>query len=115
MLNVRAYCVLCMMLCWGGGNVALAVQAFDGLFVIEQPDGHSFSARTVGDEWRNATETAAGYVVSKSSTDACWYYVIGYDKNNVPVLSNVPAQSEPPATLKKHLLPRLKKYLRILK
>jgi len=83
---------------------AISAPANDESFIIEQPDGSTFRAILRGDEWFNWIETVSGRVVEKSD-DGFWYYVSGCDRNNLPVLSAIPANQLPLPSFPQRLKP----------
>lgn len=101
--RLMACCILVVMMVTGL-KLAVSAPAFDGSFIIEQPDGSSFLAVSRGDEWLNWTETVSGYAIAKS-LDGFWYYVIEYDENNLPVFSTTPANKSPLTSFRAHVNP----------
>ena len=57
---------------------AMAVPAYKGIVVLQQPDGSVINARAHGDEWLNLTTTDDGYSIVK---DADGFYVYAQLKN----------------------------------
>ncbi|MBM3435541.1 MAG: hypothetical protein FJY07_04895, partial [Bacteroidetes bacterium] len=60
--------------------------AYDGLFEIKQPSGHTFKAKKRGDEWHHWVETEDGYGIYKSRKTNCWEYYLPSDDHDKPKL-----------------------------
>ncbi|WP_040335820.1 M6 family metalloprotease domain-containing protein [Candidatus Magnetobacterium casense] len=93
--------VAVMLLGMGFGTIAEGVPADQTVYKIVQPDGSSFEARTLGDEWHHWVETVAGYSIKKAD-DGYWYYIGPYS-GKTPVLTNNRADKLPPPTLERHV------------
>ena len=44
------------------------------VFTLEQPNGMTFEARIVGDEWHHWTETVGGYTIVRDEATGMWVY-----------------------------------------
>ncbi|MBF0338014.1 MAG: hypothetical protein HQL05_09280 [Nitrospirae bacterium] len=95
------FTVTIMLLGMGFGTIAEGVPANPTVQKVVQPDGSSFEARAIGDEWHHWVETVAGYSIKKSD-DGYWYYIASYS-GTTPVLTNTRADKLPPPTLKEHV------------
>lgn len=73
-----------------------AVPAAGIIEEISQPDGSPFKAQLQGDEFINWVQTPDGYTIARGR-DGYWFYVSGYDADNNPILTDVPAHQPPPA------------------
>ena len=60
---------------------ALAVPAYDGVFVLTQPSGHSFEARQRGDEGYNWMETRDGYGITINKDTGECEFILPDDAN----------------------------------
>ncbi|MBF0316746.1 MAG: M6 family metalloprotease domain-containing protein [Nitrospirae bacterium] len=91
-----------ILLLVGMSALVEAVPANPDTYVITQPDGSRFEARTRGDEWHSWVETVQGYSAMKAD-DGYWYYISTYS-NSTPVLTDVKAHNSPPVGLDKHIM-----------
>lgn len=73
--------------------VALAGPASPATFKIQQPNGSVFSARVLGDEFQNWTETIDGYTVIKNPASGAFEYAVP-DSAGLPILSGVVVVSD---------------------
>jgi M6 family metalloprotease-like protein len=85
-----------------------AVPAAGIIEEISQPDGSPFKAQLQGDEFINWVQTPDGYTIARGR-DGYWFYVSGYDADNNPILTDVPAHQPPPANLSTRIMPSLEK------
>jgi len=75
---------LCAILCLQFLDTeALAVPACPEPVLYRQPDGTTFRARKVGDEYRHVIETDAGYTVIKDAGSGVWFYAKRGDKGKL--------------------------------
>jgi len=75
-------------------------------FTLIQPDGTSFQARQVGDEWCHGIETLDGYTIVKNSNE--WWTYAEKDLEGLLVPSNSIVSKSNPTDLglKRHLVPK---------
>ena len=52
----------------------LAGPAAPTVFTLKQPNGTTFEARVVGDEWHHWTETVGGYTIVRDAVTGTWVY-----------------------------------------
>jgi M6 family metalloprotease-like protein/uncharacterized repeat protein (TIGR02543 family) len=70
-----------------------------------QPDGSTFKARLVGDEWSNGYETLRGHTIIKNKQSGYWEYAVRNDGGLVP--SGREAGHAAPSGLRRHLREKL--------
>lgn len=75
---------------------ASAVPAQPGTFALHQPDGTSFRAQRVGDEWYNAVETARGFTVLQGPR-GWWRYAEKAHDGSLERSTAVVGRDAPPA------------------
>lgn len=98
--------LLVMGLIFIGPITSYAVPAAGIIEEINQPDGSPFKAQLQGDEFSNWVQTPDGYTIARGK-NGYWFYVSGYDADNNPILTDVPAHQSPPADLPSRIIPSL--------
>lgn len=86
---------------------AEAVPAAPTLFTLTQPDGQTFRAKQVGDEWNNEIETARGFTIKRDTHTGYWEYVQRGGRGRL-VLTGLRAGIDSPTRLAKHLRPAVR-------
>ncbi|MFC2108314.1 M6 family metalloprotease domain-containing protein [Candidatus Bipolaricaulota bacterium] len=74
------------------------------VFTLEQPNGTTFQAHTVGDEWGHWTETVDGYTVLLAETSGYWVYAVA-GPNGALVAGSPPVGEGAPPAVDRHLRP----------
>jgi M6 family metalloprotease-like protein len=82
-------------------GTASAVPARQVVNQFTQPDGSTFKARLVGDEWSNGYETLRGYTIVKNTQSGYWEYAVR--SGGKLVASGRPAHQSAPSGLKRHV------------
>ena len=86
---------------------AQAVPAAPTVFTLTQPNGQSFRAKLVGDEWNNQIETKQGFTIKKDSRTGFWEYAERGARGRL-VLSGQRVRVDAPTHLSKHLRPAVR-------
>lgn len=87
-----------------GSHYAFAVPAFDKEYILDQPDGTTFTAIKWGDEYLHGWETLEGFTIVLDRISEEWCFA-EYAQDGRLVSSRIPADTLAPADLDMHLRP----------
>ncbi len=94
----------------GGWEKAFAVPAAPVTFTLMQPNGVTFKAKKVGDEWNNWIATESGYTILRNHKTKYWVYAKKADDNTRKLVKTAwRVGIDNPGKIKKGLRPVLRK------